>query len=319
MARSPDIDPAPAAVLPFDQQARLGRHAERHYLAALVLIALTGGMLFAGLMAGIALAWFSFGERPGLLLDLLREPLRNWELVATYKALSVLAVNFGFLIVWLFAVWLALVVVHRRSLRSACTGARRFRWSHLTASFAVLLGLQLAALAVQWLVWPDELELSFDPDRFFRMLPWVVGMLALQVAAEEVVFRGYLLQALRLVLPAAVTWMVVTTLFALAHGLNPEAQSDYGFLLLYSMIGGYLTFLAFYGNGLETALGVHLANNAMALLVVGNELSNFPTSTVFWAPAPGLLESVVGLAVVLPLHFWLLFRIGGLRVRQPAT
>ena len=318
MAPSADLVPGEPPRSRFDELARAGRHAERHYLLAVVVISLTGGALFACLMAGIGLAWKAFGEQPGLLIELLREPMRNWELVATYKALSVLAINFGFLIVWLFAVWLALAVVHRRPLRTAFTAAPRFRWSHLLASFAVLLALQGAALALQMLVWPDELELSFDPGRFFRMLPWVAGMLLLQVAAEELVFRGYLLQGLRLVLPRAVTWAVVTGLFALAHGLNPEADSDYRFLFIYLIMSGYLTFLPFYANGLEAAFGVHLANNVMALLVVGNELSNFPTSTIFWATAPGLAESVIALAVLLPLHFWLLFRIGGLARDQPA-
>lgn len=229
-----------------------------------------------------------------------------------------LLVNFGFLIVWLFAVWLALAVVHRRPLRTALTGAPRFRWTHLLASFAVLLALQMTALAAQALIWPDELEYRLNPDRFLRMLPWVAAMLVLQVTAEELVFRGYLLQGLRLLLPAWTTGLVVAALFALAHGLNPEAESDYMFLVIYFMISGYLTFLAFYANGLEVALGVHLANNTMALLVVGNELSNFPTTTIWWAPTPGLLETLVGGAVIFPLHFWLLFRIVGLRRAQTA-
>jgi hypothetical protein len=301
-----------AAALRFDQQARLGRHAERHYLLALVLISLTGGLLFATLLAGIAAAWASFGERPGLFLELLRAPLRNWELVSAYKALSVLAVEFGFLAVWFFAVWLALVAVHRRGLRTVLTGARRFRWSHLLASFFVLLAILLVALAAQALVWPDELEVRFDPARFFLMLPWVAVMLVLQVLAEEVVFRGYLLQGLRLLLPAWTVWLAVTVLFALAHGLNPETMNEPLFLLMFVIISGYLTFLPFHSNGLEVALGVHLANNVAALLLVGNELSNYPTSTILWAPAPGLVESLVGAAVIFPLHFWLLFRICGL-------
>ncbi|MEQ9643092.1 MAG: type II CAAX endopeptidase family protein [Alphaproteobacteria bacterium] len=271
-----------------------------------MVIALAGGALFAALLAAIAAAWASFGERPGLLLELLRDPLRNWELVSAYKALSVLAVEFGFLAVWLFAVWIALLVVHRRPLRTALTGARRFRWGLFATSFAILLALLLAGLGIQVAIWPDELELVFDPGRFVVMLPWVAGMLVLQVLAEEVVFRGYLLQALRLLLPRWVVWFAVSALFALAHGLNPEASSDYAFLFLFFVMGGYLTFLPFYSNGLETAFGAHLANNVMALLVVGNPLSNFPTSTVFWAPAPGVLESLVSISVVLALHFALL-------------
>lgn len=301
-----------APAISFDQQARLGRHSESSYLAALVLIALTGGLLFAGLVAGLAYAWISFGERPGLLWELLSEPRRNWQLVSTYRALSVLAVEFGFLAVWFFAVWLALAAVHRRSLRTVLTGARRFRWSHLLASFVVLVLLLLAGLAAQALIWPDELEVRFDPARFLRMLPWVAGMLALQVLAEEVVFRGYLLQGLRLLLPAWAVWLAVTALFALAHGLNPETAEEPLFLLIFIMTGAYLTFLPFHSNGLETAIGVHLANNVVALLVVGNELSNYPTPTVLWAPAPGLAESLLSAAVIFPLHFWLLFRVCGL-------
>lgn len=277
-----------------------------------MLIAFVGGVLFAGLMAAIAAAWLSFGERPGLLLELLREPRRNWELVSAYKALSVLAVEFGFLAVWFFAVWLALALVHRRPLRTALTGAPRFRWRQLWASFAAMLVLLLAGLGVQAVIWPGELELSFEPARFFLMLPWVAGMLALQVLAEEMVFRGYLLQALRLLLPAWAVWFAVSALFALAHGLNPETASEVGFLILFFIMGGYLTFLAFYSNGLEAALGVHLANNVMALLVVGNPLSNFPTSTILWAPAPGLVESLVAVVLVLAAHYLLLFRVGRL-------
>lgn len=272
----------------------------------MVLISLTGGVLFAALIAGLAAAWASFGERPGLLFELLRDPMRNWTLVSAYKALSVLAVEFGFLAVWFFAVWLALVAVHRRGLRTVLTGARRFRWRLFAASYLILLALLLAGVALQALFWPDELELAFDPERFWLMLPWVVLMLVLQVLAEEVVFRGYLLQALRLLLPAWAVWFAVSALFALAHGLNPESRDDYMFLVLFFVMGGYLTFLPFYSNGLETAIGVHLANNTMALLVVGNPLSNFPTATVFWAAAPGALESLATVSAILVAHFALL-------------
>ena len=232
--------------------------------------------------------------------------MRNWELVSACKALSVLAVEFGFLAVWFFAVWLALALVHRRPLRTLLTGARRFRWSLFLVSFGVFAFLLLAGFGIQALIWPEELEYVLDPGRFLLMLPWTAGMLVLQVLAEETVFRGYLLQALRLLLPRWVVWLVVSVLFALAHGLNPESRSDYLFLFLFFIMGGYLTFLPFYSNGLETAIGVHLANNAMALLVVGNPLSNFPTSTVLWAPAPGIVESLISVCVVLALHFALL-------------
>jgi len=112
----------------------------------------------------------------------------------------------------------------------------------------------------------------------------VVLLVPLQSAAEELLFRGYLMQGIGLALRRGWAALAVTSLvFAAVHLGNPElARFGRGFLVYYAGIGLLLGLATLLDDGLEVAIGAHVANNLWGALVV-----SFPGSVL---DTPALLR-----------------------------
>jgi membrane protease YdiL (CAAX protease family) len=101
-------------------------------------------------------------------------------------------------------------------------------------------------------------------------LPLALPALLIQTAAEEIAFRGYLLQGLaaRFRSPLA-WWLGPAVLFGLVHW----SPADYGrdawlAALSAGVIGLILADVTARTGNLSAAIGLHFANNAVALLLV---------------------------------------------------
>ncbi|MEW2525394.1 CPBP family intramembrane glutamic endopeptidase [Streptomyces sp. NPDC047071] len=163
-----------------------------------------------------------------------------------------------------------LVGVHRFGRRpvgtvSSVTGGLRWGWLLRCAMVALpVMAAQLGLL----LVWTWDADSSPSPQQGFPGWPMLVlslvvlwALIPFQAAAEEYVFRGWLVQ-----LTGRVTrsqWpgiALASLLFALAHGFG-EAT---GFALLFysAMWWGWLVIRT---GGLEAVIALHTANNALAM------------------------------------------------------
>src|SRR5690606_33249919 len=147
--------------LGFAKQARLGRLGIGRHLLALLVILAVGGGLFAALLLAFDLFWRLAGESSRMLAAVMRAPPARWEDVPRLARLLFMLVTRGFVGVWFCAIWAALVWVHRRPLRTALTASDRFPVRHLLTSFAIMLGLSLAGLALDGLLGRESLRLSF--------------------------------------------------------------------------------------------------------------------------------------------------------------
>ena len=135
---------------------------------------------------------------------------------------------------------------------------------------AALICLGVAGTAT--LVLPRDFALvaNTPPGLFASFLPAALAGLALQTGAEEVVFRGYLQTQLAARFRSPLVWMLVPSLlFGLAH-LDPAGAGRTAIWIvaattLFGLIAADLTRVT--GN-IGAAWGLHLANNALAVLVV---------------------------------------------------
>ena len=76
--------------------------------------------------------------------------------------------------------------------------------------------------------------------------------------------------------------------FGLLHGTNPEVDR-FGFWVAmpqYILMGLLLGLVAIWDDGLELALGLHLANNVISSLVVTHDASALQTHALFKDMAP---------------------------------
>jgi hypothetical protein len=89
-------------------------------------------------------------------------------------------------------------------------------------------------------------------------LPIVCAFTLLQAGGEEIIFRGYLLQSFRRVLPIGASVVIVSVLFSLIHG--QYALPGKVSLALSSV---FACWLAWRDDGLERAIGLHVGNNVL--------------------------------------------------------
>jgi membrane protease YdiL (CAAX protease family) len=183
-----------------------------------------------------------------------------------------------------FAVILVTFVLHRRHPATLVRADGRPRWRRAALGAAVWTGSAAVFEGVAYLLYPQSYTWTFDPARFLPLLV-VVGLLVpLQSAAEELLFRGYLLQGLGLALRRGWAALLVTSvLFAAVHLGNPElARFGNSFVVYYAGIGLVLGLATLLDDGLEVAIGAHAANNLWGALVV-----SFPGSVL---DTPALLR-----------------------------
>ena len=123
-----------------------------------------------------------------------------------------------------------------------------------------------------WSLFYDAVP-GLPPATWLALLPLTLLGLLLQTGAEELVFRGYLMQQLAARFLSPLVWMLVPALlFALVH-YNPELSGENAAIL----VGGTLLFGLFAADltvatgSIGAAWGFHFANNVLALAVVSTQ------------------------------------------------
>jgi len=193
-----------------------------------------------------------------------------------------LALNLGVL-VELAGLVIAVVLIHRRSLLTLITPHARIDWQRAAQGFAVWFALDAAASVIESCLFPGRYRYTFNPDTFFLFAAVALCLTPLQAATEELLFRGYVMQALGLLVKRpAVIAIASSLLFMLPHLANPEVASSP--LLVppqYLALGLLLAAVTLRDGRLELAIGIHAANNIFSGLVANYEDSVLTTDAIF--------------------------------------
>ena len=183
----------------------------------------------------------------------------------------------------------------------------KIRWADFCAAFlyvfVIILLLELIIFAATWMTGtPPYLR-----NPAISIMDWLiyvgpfVALIFLQIGAEELFFRGYLL---RLVYSrkASLFWAVYvpSILFGLAH-LDPIT---YGFnSVLYVMnttvTGIILSFITLWRGNIAMAMGVHFAVNVFAILIIGQGDTPIGSSAAIWLSTIAPKSVILGLSMVL--------------------
>ncbi len=198
--------------------------------------------------------------------------------------------NIGLILMLLpFVVGLLIIIpllknLHKRSLSEVINGTKKIRWNRFFFSMGIWTLLMIASFAIEYLAFPQDFVLQFDPVKFSILLIISIVLIPFQTTFEEVIFRGYLMQGF-----AAWTknrWLAIiipAIAFGLMHSFNPEIDS-YGFWLampqyiLFGLIFGIMVVL---DDGIETSMGAHAANNIFLCLIVTSKGSALQTYALF--------------------------------------
>jgi membrane protease YdiL (CAAX protease family) len=105
----------------------------------------------------------------------------------------------------------------------------------------------------------------------------------IQTTAEELIFRGYLMQGFyNLSLNKWFPLLMTSLIFGTMHIMNPEVEKiGYLILVYYIGTGLFLGIITLMDEGTELAIGFHAANNIIASLLITTDYTVFQTHSIF--------------------------------------
>jgi len=140
---------------------------------------------------------------------------------------------------------------------------------------------------------------------WLALLPLSLGAVAVQAGTEELFFRGYLQQQIAARMPGWPAWMLVpAVLFGLAHWAPETAGTNAVWFALWGAAFGVAAAdLTARTGALGAALGLHVANNAVAVL--GTALVGPGSGLALWHVPMG--PDAPEIAALMPVEFATLF------------
>ena len=191
------------------------------------------------------------------------------ELVARsadlHSPLGVLLTLGSFLAVWP-ALWLGLPLVHKRKANTLFGPDGKMKWRH----FRLGMSVSLLVGAVAWgpLVYNHADEILIFPNlRSWAILAAIgLPMIFVQCVAEELMFRGYMLQQFAARSMSVLGWSVIPSiLFGLAHPSDAGLFSMSWYHFVFGLVMAAVTSRT---ANLGAAAGIHFGNNLINLLLI---------------------------------------------------
>jgi membrane protease YdiL (CAAX protease family) len=185
------------------------------------------------------------------------------EAFAFERPAGMLATNLGIAVLIPIS-WVLMLAVHQVRPRWLSSVRPRIRWRYLLGSLVIAVVSLNGVMLLSTLA--DNQPLRFHPQTgLWGFLVVILLTSPLQAVAEEVFFRGYLMQALGSLV--AQPWFGVVlsaVLFALLHGLQnlPLFVSR----LAFGLLAGVLVWRT---GGLEAGIAAHIVNNVFAYTIAG--------------------------------------------------
>jgi uncharacterized protein len=184
----------------------------------------------------------------------------------------------------LFTVILLLKPFHKRNYKEVINGTLSIRWGRFFTGALVWGVLMGGYLLIDYWMNPDNFVVHFEPATLIPLVVIALLLIPFQTTFEEVMFRGYLAQGIGAATRSR--WFVVLipgVLFGLMHFANPEVV-EFGFWMVmpqYIFFGLTFGLISVLDDGIESAMGVHAANNIFAAVFITHKSSALQTAAIF--------------------------------------
>ncbi|MGA2675427.1 MAG: lysostaphin resistance A-like protein [Methanobacterium sp.] len=237
---------------------------------------------------------------PIKILSILSQPIALIVLVGISDILSLIFLYIG------------VRYIHERKFISLINTDFKFSWRRILKGFGIWFGILILGLIITLLLTPINLNVTFNSQPFLTLLIISLIVFPIQASFEELFFRGYLMQGIGLRSKYPIIPLITTSIiFALLHfpnGGNTVTSVD---IVIQALILGLTLGIITLGeNRLETAMGVHIANNIFVALIVNTPnggLGNIPSILTDNSP-PNILSDIPIIAlyalILLAIIFW---------------
>ena len=288
----------------FLDNASEGSNSWWKYLLT-VLMSLVGGSLVAGIIMGILLVVLSIFSSGGIaniyyfITSALSSPFSLVILVGISYTLS-----------YLFF-YICLRFIHHKHLLKVINTVSGVRWKLLFKGL-ILWALILFIFSLPDLIInPGSYQITYNSGNFLILLVICLLVFPLQASFEEILFRGYLMQGFSLISKKPwIPLLITSLLFGIVHFFNGTSlTSDLSIVASTFVVGMMLGILALADNGIESAMGVHIANNLYVALFFNSTdsgLQGLPSVVTSQAAEPfsGLFFIILASILMIVILFW---------------
>ncbi len=190
----------------------------------------------------------------------------------------------------LVGVWLVARLLHKKTLTQVTTGRTSFDYGRALLAALALLCVASVVLLLYRLI--PGVEVTFQARSLREFLPLVLAVLifvSIQSGAEEVFFRGYILQGLSLLTRNKLVLAIGTAfLFTVPHLVTSSDLNVIEIVILSLVLmppGILLAVMTLLDGGIELAVGYHAMQNIFNKLVLNLEVGRASSSSLFAADA----------------------------------
>lgn len=218
--------------------------------------------------------------------------LRQVEDVTDFFNAEVINLNYAlflFMLVFLgggLGLLISIKRIHEGTFLSLITSGKTIDYSRIRFGFYVWGFLIIMSFIIDYFFVSGSSEMVYNglSINFFIAIFVSFILLSIQSSIEELVCRGYLMQALGYIFKRRWLPILISGLFfGFLHIGNPEV-AKFGtsiMLLHYCSVGVFLGIIVVMDNRLELALGFHAVNNILSGLLVNFDGAAFKTYALF--------------------------------------
>ena len=167
--------------------------------------------------------------------------------------------------------------IHKRRFISLINTVFKVDWRRILKGAGIWFVILAAGSLIELIIDPSSVKVTFNASTFIFLLLLSLMVFPLQASFEELFFRGYLMQAVGVLTKKPVIPLLVTSvIFAVLHFWNgTDTISSVDIVLQVFIVGITLGIITLGENRLETAMGVHIANNIFVAVVANTADGGF--------------------------------------------
>lgn len=211
----------------------------------------------------------------------------------------------------LLALILGVRLIHKQKLTALTTARPKIDWKRFWFAFSLWGVVSVGMIMLDYWFSPEDYQLNFQLQPFLILCTIAIILIPLQTSFEEYLFRGYLMQGIGVIVKNK--WfplLVTSSIFGLLHFSNPEVEVIGNTIMIYYIgTGLFLGIITLMDDGLELALGFHLANNLFTALLVTADWTAFQTHSVFKdlsnPSKAGLMEIILPVFIIFPIMLFI--------------
>ena len=265
-------------------------------------ITVIGGILASILLVVFLMIVYFLSLRTTLLstqFDILNNPM---------IILIIVGIIYG---IFMLLLYLCIRFIHKKQFISLINIGKNIKWTRIFKGAGLWAGIMTVFTLISIIFNKGSLSFNFNPVPFIYLLIISLLVFPIQASFEEIFFRGYLMQGFGLLSKKPVVPLIITTLiFGLIHFYNGTNLIMSIKIVLSALILGLMLGIIVLGeNGLETAMGAHIANNMFVALFLNSSdsgLGNLPSLITSYSSNPfsEILFLIIMAALMIIILFW---------------